>query len=77
MARPVFIRFDLEPNDDDEITCLFCGLRKCEQMIEARGGGRVSFIGIHNDCADKHMERMANRRDVNDVVTVNGGSKKD
>lgn len=58
----VFIRFDLEPNDDDEITCLFCGLRKCDKLFETKGGGRRTLHGVHDRCADDHDERQRDRR---------------
>lgn len=58
MSRPTLIKFYLEPNEDEEITCLFCGLFKCEQCFVASGGGQSRIIGVHNSCADKHTEKQ-------------------
>ena len=58
MTRPTLIKFYLEPNDDEEITCLFCGHRKCEQSFMAGGGGRKNIYGVHNDCAENHMSKL-------------------
>lgn len=58
MSRPTYLRFYLEHNDDDEITCVFCGLPRCEQGYLASGGGRKSFYGVHNSCGEKHMDKM-------------------
>lgn len=56
----VFVRFDLENNDleDDELTCVFCGLRKCDKLFVTKGGGRTTFYGIHDRCAEDHEERQ-------------------
>jgi hypothetical protein len=58
MSKPTIIKFYPEHNEDEELTCLFCTLPKCEQRIEVRGGGQVRILGIHNDCADKHEDRQ-------------------
>jgi hypothetical protein len=58
MSKPTYLRFYLEHNDDEELTCFFCSLPKCEQMFEARGGGQVKFVGVHNSCAEKHMDKI-------------------
>lgn len=57
-TRPTLLKFYLEPNDDDQLTCLFCTLPKCEQSFTVAGGGKVQIIGVHNDCGDKHMEKQ-------------------
>jgi hypothetical protein len=57
-TRPTYLRFYLELNDDEELTCFFCTLPKCEQCFEVRGGGQRKLVGVHNDCADKHMDKM-------------------
>lgn len=55
--RPTLLKFYLEPNDDETLTCLFCTLPKCELLIEARGGGKISWIGVHTECVNRHSER--------------------
>ena len=57
-ARPTIAKFYLDPNEDQEITCLFCSLPKCEQSFTVRGSGKASIIGVHNDCVEKHGERQ-------------------
>jgi hypothetical protein len=57
-SKPTFIRFPLEPNDDEEITCVFCTMPRCDQAYRAAGGGKVSFYGVHNSCAEKHMDKL-------------------
>ena len=59
MTRPTYLRLHLESNDDEEITCLFCGLRHCEQATMVKGGGRMSIIGVHTKCAESHMESLS------------------
>lgn len=58
MNKPTLIKFFLEHNEDEELTCFFCTLPKCEQRFEARGSGTARIIGVHNDCADKHIDRQ-------------------
>ena len=59
MSRPTYIRFDLERNESgDEITCLFCGLTECEQGFFAFGLGKTVFNGVHDKCADRHMDKI-------------------
>jgi hypothetical protein len=57
-TKPTLIKFYLEHNDDEEITCIFCSLPKCEQGFFAQGGGKMSFYGTHNSCAEKHHDRQ-------------------
>jgi len=56
--KPTFIRFHLEHNDDEEISCFFCTLPKCEQYFEVRGGNQRRWVGTHDSCAEKHMDKM-------------------
>jgi hypothetical protein len=58
MSKPQQLKFWLEHNDDEDITCLFCGLPRCEQSFEAAGGGKRSFYGVHTSCAEKHMDKQ-------------------
>jgi hypothetical protein len=58
MSKPTYLRFYLEHNEDEEITCLFCTLPRCDQSFTVSGGGKVSIIGVHNSCADKHMAKV-------------------
>lgn len=58
MSKPTYLRFHLEHNEDAEITCLFCMLNACEQCFTVAGAGRASVIGVHNSCADKHMDKL-------------------
>jgi len=58
VSKPTYLRFHLEPNDDEEITCLFCNGPRCEQATRVSGGNRVTFYGVHNACAEKHMDKI-------------------
>ena len=57
--KPTFIRFHLEHNDDEEVTCFFCKLPRCEQFFEVKGNER-RWVGVHSSCAEKHMEKLTN-----------------
>lgn len=57
MSRPTFLRFHLENNEDEEITCFFCSVSKCEQFFEVLGNER-RWVGCHTSCAEKHMNRL-------------------
>lgn len=58
MPRPTYLRFYLELNDDQELSCLFCMLPGCEQRFPVAGGGRTSNIGVHDRCADNHNDKL-------------------
>ena len=46
------------PTDDDEITCLVCGLPKCDIESVIHGPGRLSVVGAHTHCAEKAWSTM-------------------
>jgi hypothetical protein len=50
----------LEPNDDEDLACFFCTLPRCEQRFPVAGGGQSKLVGVHNSCADKHMDKIHN-----------------
>lgn len=56
--KPTLLKFYLQHNDDEELTCFFCGLHKCDQFFEARGDGKIQWIGVHSGCVDRHTERQ-------------------
>jgi len=58
VTRPSYIRFHLEPIDDEELSCIFCGLPRCDQGFQAAGGGKRSIYGVHNTCVDRHMDKL-------------------
>lgn len=68
MTRPTLIKFFPQHNDDDELSCFFCTLPKCEQCFEVRGAGQSRLVGVHNDCCEKHEAKM------NAIKTVSGDS---
>ena len=57
-SKPTLIRFHLEHSDDEEITCFFCTLPRCDQSFTCAGWGGKKTVGVHNACADKHMDKM-------------------
>lgn len=59
-SKPTYLRFHLDNNDEDEMTCFFCTLPKCEQSFEVIGGGGRKWVGVHTSCAEKHMLKMTN-----------------
>lgn len=61
MPRPTLIKFYLESNEDNEITCFFCRGRRCEQSFTVHLGGEIRIIGVHNECADGYADRQAQR----------------
>lgn len=58
--KPTFIRFNLGNNDEEEMTCFFCTLPKCEQYFTCAGGGGMKMVGVHTGCAEKHMDKLTN-----------------
>jgi hypothetical protein len=59
MSKPTFIRFNLEHNDEEEMTCFFCTLPKCDQCFVCAGGGGKKMVGVHDSCVEKHMEKQS------------------
>lgn len=53
------ITFQLHPTEDQEITCICCGFRKCDLEFVTLGDGRQTAIGCHIACADKLESRQA------------------
>jgi hypothetical protein len=56
--KPTFIHFNLGHNDEDEMSCFFCDGPKCEQTFTHRAAGGMKMVGVHNSCAEKHMDRL-------------------
>ena len=52
------LKFWLEHNDDEELSCFFCTAPKCDQKFTASGAGTSRNIGVHKDCANKHEDKM-------------------
>lgn len=50
------ISLPLVSNDDNELTCISCHLRKCEYAIEVLGDNH-SWMGIHERCVKVVNER--------------------
>jgi len=65
-SKPTFIRFHLEHNDDEEITCFCCSLPRCEQFFEVSGGNVRRWVGVHSTCVDKHMSKLTQTRSARD-----------
>ena len=61
-TKPTLLKFFLEHNEDEEITCFFCKREKCEQSFTVRAGGEVRIIGVHNGCVDSHAESTMKRK---------------
>ena len=57
-TKPTYLRFHLENNDEDEMTCFFCTLPKCEQYFVCAGGGGKKMVGVHTACAEKHQKSL-------------------
>ncbi len=45
--------FGLFPNDDDTITCLFCGRPECDLAYKHRNHTATLWSGVHEQCLDK------------------------
>jgi len=58
MTKPTLIKFFLEHNEDEEITCFFCKRAKCEQSFVVFGDGETRIVGAHSECAERHSERQ-------------------
>ena len=61
MARPTLLKFWLDDNDDETLTCFFCGTSDCEATFTVRGQGKAQIIGVHHKCVEKHQERHLER----------------
>ena len=57
MSRPTLIKFYLEHNEDEEITCFFCKRARCELSFVVYGDGETRIVGAHAECAEHHEER--------------------
>ena len=60
MSKPTFLRFHLEHNDEEEMTCFFCDGPKCEQSFKHRAAGGMKMVGVHTSCAEKHQDKLTN-----------------
>jgi hypothetical protein len=55
---PRALTFLLEPNDDTEITCIFCRRdQRCEYAFTVRRDGERALVGIHEKCLDRARQR--------------------
>lgn len=58
MTKPTLLKFYLDNNEDEEITCFFCKMNGCEQSFTVRGGNEIRIVGVHSKCVDKHLEKQ-------------------
>jgi hypothetical protein len=58
-GRPTLLKFYLESNEDETLTCFFCRGKSCEQSFTAFGDGDRRTIGVHNECVDRHAARSS------------------
>lgn len=47
-----FLIFKLHPNEDKELTCLFCGRKNCDCYYEMFCTGDHRLCGVHSSCID-------------------------
>jgi hypothetical protein len=56
--KPTLLKFYLEHNEDEELTCFFCKTNSCEQSFTVGGSGEIRILGVHSKCVDKHLEKQ-------------------
>lgn len=57
--KPTLLKFYLDNNGDEELTCFFCKANSCEQSFTVGGSGEIRILGVHSKCVDKHLEKQA------------------
>jgi hypothetical protein len=62
--KPTFIRFHLEHNDEEEMSCFFCDGPKCEQHFTHRAAGGMKMVAVHTACATQHMDKLTNTKQL-------------
>lgn len=59
MTKPTLLKFYLDANEAEELTCFFCKANSCEQSFTVGRAGEIRILGVHSKCVDKHLEKMA------------------
>ena len=58
MPRPTIVKFYLEHNEDEEITCFVCRRARCELSFIVFGPDDITEKGAHIECVEHHDQRQ-------------------
>jgi hypothetical protein len=67
--HPPFLAFVCKPTDDENITCLFCGLTGVELEYTYRTNAATVTAGVHQDCLDNPRHCAVSSEDIRHLVS--------